>query len=216
MNISMILSGGVGSRFGSDIPKQYNMLMGHEIISYSIDALKNSRENNLTIVLCDTTYSERLTAQYDVICAECGKSRNESLKNGLDYIKKNYPECEKVFITEAARPFLTCDIADDYFRSLDEYDAVITTQHITDSLGRKNEAVTYRDEYYLIQAPEAFRFRILYDNFKADSDITATVQQLPENRNVKEYYGFANNMKITYPGDIMIAEQLMKIRNGVM
>ncbi|MGN0614325.1 MAG: 2-C-methyl-D-erythritol 4-phosphate cytidylyltransferase [Porcipelethomonas sp.] len=214
MNISMILSGGVGSRFGSDVPKQYNFLCKKEILSYSVEALKDSAENMGIIVLCDNSYSERLSKQYDVICTECGNSRNSSLKNGLDYIKNNYPECDKVFITEAARPFLTSSIVDDYFGLLDEYDAVITAQHITDSLGRKNESVTLRDEYYLIQAPEAFRFEILYSSFSADSNITATVQQLPESRKVKEYYDFKNNMKITYPEDIIIAEQLMKFRNG--
>ena len=214
MNISMILSGGVGSRFGSDIPKQYNLLCNKEILSYSVEAIKNSVENQEIIVLCDNSYSERISAQYNVICAECGNSRNSSLKNGLDYIMNNYPECDKVFITEAARPFLTSRIVDEYFKLLDEYDAVITAQHITDSLGRKNESVTLRDEYYLIQAPEAFRFDLLYNSFRSDSDITATVQQLPANRNVKEYYDFKYNMKITYPEDIIIAEQLMNIRNG--
>lgn len=214
MNISMILSGGVGSRFESDIPKQYNILLEKEIISYSIDAIKGAVESQKIIVLCDCSYSERISKQYDVICVECGNTRNSSLKNGLDYIKTNFPECDRVFITEAARPFLTSRIVDDYFRMLGEYDAVITAQHITDSLGRKNESVTLRDEYYLIQAPEAFRFDMLYDNFKADSNITATVQQLPEERKVREYYDFKNNMKITYPEDLIIAEQLMKLRNG--
>ena len=210
----MILSGGVGSRFGSDIPKQYNFLCKKEILSYSVEALKSSDINQIIIILCDNSYSERISKQYDVICTECGNTRNASLKKGLDYIKKNYPECDKVFITEAARPFLTSKIVDEYFTLLNEYDAVITAQHITDSIGRKNESVTLRDEYYLIQAPEAFRFNMLYSSFRSDSNITATVQQLPDNRKVKEYYDFKNNMKITYPEDIIVAEQLMKFRNG--
>ena len=106
----MILSGGVGSRFESDIPKQYNILLEKEIISYSIDAIKGAVESQKIIVLCDCSYSERISKQYDVICVECGNTRNSSLKNGLDYMKTNFPECDRVFITEAARPFLTSRI----------------------------------------------------------------------------------------------------------
>ena len=42
MNISLILSGGSGVRFGSNMPKQYNLLLNKEVIAYSIDAFTNS------------------------------------------------------------------------------------------------------------------------------------------------------------------------------
>jgi len=214
MNITLILSGGSGVRFGSGTPKQYYMLMGKEVIAYSLDASLKSLLTNKTIIIAGTQYVERLSSTYGVTCIEGGASRNESLKKGLEYIKASYPLCEKVFINEAVRPFLTIEIIDEYYRYLDEYDAVITTQHITDSLGRESEAVTMRDEYYLIQAPEAFRFDLLYQYFSADSPITATVQQLPADRNVMKYYDFKNNMKITYREDLLFAEQLMRLRSG--
>ena len=99
-----------------------------------------------------------------------------------------------------------------YFRDLETYDGVITAQHVTDSLGRVGEAVTNRDEYYLIQTPEAFRFDYLYRHFSADSPRTCFVQQLPRDRNVKNYFGHTHNMKITYPEDLVHAEQIMKLR----
>jgi len=50
-NIGVILAGGVGSRFGSNIPKQYQKIGGKEIISYVIDAFKKSRlTDNIVIV----------------------------------------------------------------------------------------------------------------------------------------------------------------------
>lgn len=214
MNIAMILSGGSGSRFGSDIPKQYNILNGKEVIGYSIDALKNSNNTDAILAICDSSYKQHLTSKYGIVCVEGGSSRNDSLRRGLEYIKNNYPDCSKVFITEAARPFLTSELVDRYFEFLDEYDGVITTQHITDSLGKFGEKVTLRDKYYLVQAPEAFRFNPIYKGFKADSLITATSQQLPDGCTVMNYFDFKNNIKITYPEDLIIAEQLMKMRNG--
>ena len=202
MNISIILSGGAGRRFGNDLPKQYNKLLGREVIEYSINALQKSSQTDDIIILCDSNYIDCLKEKYNIVCITGGISRNESLKKGLDYIKYKYSDCKKVFITEAARPFLTSN-------------AVITTKKITDSLGKRNEAITCRDDYYLIQAPEAFRFDLLYRYFKAESDITATVQQLPSERKVMEYYDFKFNLKITYPEDMIIAEQIMKLKSEV-
>ena len=135
------------------------------------------------------------------------------MKNGLDFIAESYPSCKNVIINEAVRPFLTAHIVDEYLRLLDDYDVVITAQHITDSLGREGESVTNRDEYYLIQAPEAFRFDLLYKHFSAESPITATVQQLPANSKVMKFFDFKHNMKITYPEDLLHAEQMMRHYN---
>lgn len=211
MNIGMILSGGSGTRFGNALPKQYHELMGKEVIRYSVDALTASGKMDAVIVVADPEFVPVIREKYPVVCIEGGSTRNQSLRCGLDYIKHTFPDCEKVFITEAARPFLTTKIVETYLNALDEYDAVITARQITDSLGRVGEAVTLREEYYLIQAPEAFRFPLLYKHFKADAAISATVQQLPAERNVLNYYEFRHNLKITYPEDLVMAEHMMRI-----
>lgn len=210
MNIALILSGGAGSRFGSCLPKPYHMISGKEVIAYSIDALRLSLRVDDIIVICGHEFIEAVSAKYRIACIEGGATRNASLKNGLNYIRQHFPGCKKVFINEAARPFLTIGLVDMYYDYLNEYDAVITTQYITDSLGREGEAVTDRSEYYLIQAPEAFRFDLLYRHFSAESPITATVQQLPVDIRIKKYFDFKHNIKITYKEDLIIAEQIMK------
>ena len=214
MNISIILSGGEGKRFASATPKQYQTLMGKEVISYSIRAMRGSELSDGILVVSDSKSVERLAAEYYVPCIVGGSTRNESLRNALEYVRLYIKECKKVFINEAARPFLTAQIIDSYFRYLNEYDAVITAQHITDSLGREGEAVTDRDEYYLVQAPEAFRFDLLYRHFLADSPITATVQQLPADRKVYKCFDFKHNLKITYKEDLLHAEQIMRLLYG--
>lgn len=210
MNIGIILSGGSGTRFGNALPKQYHELLGKKVISYSVDALTASQKIDAVIVVADPEFISEIREKYSVVCIPGGNTRNQSLRYGLEYIRSTFPNCEKVFITEAARPFLTTEIVDTYLSSLDEYDAVITTKQITDSLGRIGEAVTMREEYYLIQAPEAFCFSMLYEHFQENSPITATVQQLPAERKVLNYYDFRHNLKITYPEDLVMAEHLMR------
>jgi 2-C-methyl-D-erythritol 4-phosphate cytidylyltransferase len=210
MNTALILSGGTGSRLGSELPKQYLTLAGKEVIAYTIETFQSSSRIDSTVIVAESEYLTGLSNKYGVAATLGGASRNESLRNGLEYIKANCPTCEKIFINEAARPFITADTVNEYLGLLDEYDAVITAQHITDSLGKEGEAVTDRSLYYLIQAPEAFRFNLLYDSFKANSPITATVQQLPPQSKVYKYFGFRGNIKITYPEDLILAEQLMR------
>lgn len=210
MNIGLILSSGEGRRFGGNIPKQYCKLVGKQVISYSIEAMKQCEDLDKIYVICNQSYVEELSKLYNVECIVGGESRNKSLGNGLERIKKDYPLCEKVFIQEAARPFVTQEIVSQYLNLLNEHDAVITTKKITDSLGSVNQWHVNREEYFLVQAPEAFRFPLLYKYFDEESEITATSQQLPEDSKVYCNYEFSNNMKITYGQDLQLAEMMMK------
>ena len=210
MNISVILSGGTGARFENSLPKQYNALYGKEVIGHVANSLQQSSQSNKIIIVSAKKDMERLSAAYETECALAGNTHNASVKNGLDYIKCHYPDCEKVLFVDAARPFLASNTVDEYFSLLDNFDAVITTRHITDSLGCDDKQFVDRSPYYLIQKPEAFRFDILYNCFSPDSPATAIVQQLPLEAKIKKYFIAEHNLKITYPGDLPLAEYLMK------
>ena len=53
MNITMVMSGGIGKRFGTAIPKQYNMIKGKPVIDYVIDACRRSSLTDAVVVVCD-------------------------------------------------------------------------------------------------------------------------------------------------------------------
>jgi 2-C-methyl-D-erythritol 4-phosphate cytidylyltransferase len=209
VNVGIVLAGGIGSRFGGDISKQYRLINGKEVIWYALNALKQSENIDKIVVVAKNEHIQRISNQYDVICIEGGESRNGSLKNALDYIHSGF-NCEKVIILEAARPMIKKEIIDDYIGKLNDYDAVITGQHIVDSLGCFKTHSTNRNDFYLIQAPEAFKFNMLYDNFRSDSLLTATNQQLPPDSKLFINFEFVNNNKITYHADLAYCEALMK------
>lgn len=208
-----ILAGGIGARFGSSIPKQYMKLNGREILSYSIESFRSSRLENRFIVVCNDAEfkSKNIERKYNVICIQGGITRNESIYNGLLYIKKNYPEIEKVIIHDGVRPFFQSQQINIYLDLLEEYEAVITSVKITDSLGYKNNTAVNREEYYLIQAPEAFRYPLLLKYFNKESIATTPLHQLPETTKIYKYFDFKYNLKITYPQDLFIAEQYIRV-----
>ena len=209
----IILAGGIGARFGSSVPKQYMKLNGREIISYSIEAFRESRLGENFILVCNEAEykAQNIAKKYGVTCILGGTTRNESIYNGLRYIKEHYPETEKVVIHDGVRPFFQSRHIATYFDLLDDYEAVITAVKITDSLGYKNNTPVNREEYYLIQAPEAFRFPLLMKHFNKDSTATTPLHQLPETAKIYKYFDFKYNLKITYPEDLFIAEQYIRV-----
>ena len=212
MNIGIILAGGIGSRFGADKPKQYCKILGKEMILYSIDAFKNAKKIDDFIVVLDKEQFEKgeIASKYNVKTVLGGASRNASFKNALDYIAKNYPTCEKIVENNAACPMITSEVLDKYMSFLDEYDYVETAFKITDALGAYDKRDCDREDFYLIQAPDAYRFKLLYKYFDSESPLCHPAQQLPKNTKGYQYFDYGANYKVTYPYDLEIVEILMK------
>ena len=132
MNIVIVMSGGVGARFGAVIPKQYNLIAGRPVIEYVLDAVEASKKTDRVVIVMDehwVDYSGKIrNGDYDR--APNGSTRLESMYNALKLIKEKY-SCDKIVVVDAVAPFLYADLIDDYFEKLDNYDVVITAQKIT-------------------------------------------------------------------------------------
>ncbi|MBQ8740369.1 MAG: 2-C-methyl-D-erythritol 4-phosphate cytidylyltransferase [Clostridia bacterium] len=211
-SIGIILAGGIGSRFGADRPKQYCKILGKEMISYSIDAFRNAESIDDFIVVLDKEQFEKgeIKDRYGVKTVLGGSSRNESFKNALDYIATHYPDCEKIIENNAACPMITSDVLDKYIGLLDEYDYVETAFKITDALGAYDKRDCDREDFYLIQAPDAYRFKLLYKYFDENSTLCHPAQQLPKETRGYQYFDYGANHKVTYPYDLEIVEILLK------
>ncbi len=217
MNLGLILSGGSGSRFGSDIPKQYCEMAGKPVICYVYDAMIQSRVIDKVVIAAAPEYVsdpflKRICPEADII--EGGTTRNRTIKKGLDYIQNAYPACQKIISTDAVRPMMTAEQVRSYIDRLDEFDAVNTSQEITDSLGCRDSHTCYRDRYFLMRSPEAFRFPLLIKYFDENSRLTEVIQQLPEGSTFYPDFAYPYNIKITFPHDIQIAEILLGVLAG--
>ena len=215
-NIGIILAGGIGSRFGADKPKQYCTVFGKEMIWYSIDAFRKAQTIDDFIVIVDKTEMEqgRIASEYGVTTVEGGASRNGSFKNALDYIAENYPDCERIIENNAACPMITPELIDEFINLLDDCDFVNTAYKITDALGSYKDRIADREEFYLIQAPDAYRFPLLYKYFDENSNLCHPAHQLPLDAKEYRYFGYTDNYKVTYPEDIKIVEMLMERRKN--
>lgn len=199
-NIIIIMAGGVGSRFGANIPKQYCLLNGRPVIDYVIDAANGSKEADGVVVVCDKQYvhlSKKLE-ESNFELAPNGKERLDSLKSAFDLINEKHPECERIIILDAVAPFVTSELIDDYLKKLDDYDTVITCQKITGALGNYDFDPLDREKFYMTQSPESFRFKSLMPYFTVDFPSQELAWQMP--RETKKYlnFDFKENLKLTY------------------
>lgn len=208
-NIIMITAGGIGVRFGADSPKQYLMINGKPIIEYVIETCKKSAKADAVLVVADPQYHEMLVNQYSVDVANNGEELNITKRNGFDYIRQN-SSCEKLVVVEAVRPTVTVEAIDAAFDKLDEYDAVACARKITDSLGHYGEWVVNRENYYTLNPPEGFRFKLLDEYFKSDSEYTESIQQLPDTSKVYLNFDVPYFEKVTYPADLAKIEAIIK------
>lgn len=203
------MSGGVGKRFGARIPKQYAYVNGRPIIDYVVDAVNSSKKCDKVICVIDKQYinlSKKLSEnKFDYV--DNGTSRLESVKNGLDYIKENFP-CKKIVIVDAVAPFLYGELIDDYFDKLDNFNCVITGQHITGALSDFENNDYDRDRFVITQSPEAYRFDEFYEAFDVNYQYQEMAGML--GKDIKRYYNFdfKNNIKLTYDFELKYIETM--------
>lgn len=211
MNIVTILASGVGSRFGSNVPKQFHKINGKMVIEYVIESILEGEKVNKIVVAtnieANSVYLADICEQNNIDLIEGGSTRNRTLRNVLDYIDSRY-DCKKLIVCDAVRPMITGELMDKYFELLDSCDAVVTAQKITDSLGCYDFQKVNRERYYLMQSPEGFDFKLLNDSFDSESELTEVTQQLPEDSRIELCFDFNNNFKLTYPADLKYLEAL--------
>lgn len=210
MNIGVILAAGDSKRFGGYMHKQYLKLNGKEVVSYSINAMRNSRVfDEIILVVDEEEYNSGYIAQkYGVKCILGGETRNRSIKDAIDYIASHY-KCDKIVFHDSVRPLVDAKRFREIIDDLDNFDAVVTTSKIGDGLVDDQFNHVNRDYYQLVQTPEAFRFSLL-EGFDPKSRANAIVSQLND-VNILKRESDVFNMKITYPEDLFICEQLARL-----
>lgn len=216
-NIGIVLAGGIGQRFGGNKPKQYFQINGKEMIAYSIELFRNSKTiDDFVVVLNPEEFeSGRIASQYGVRTVCGGKTRNWSFKNALDYIAREWPDCGKIIENNAACPLTRPEWIDEMIGLLDRFNWVQTTLHLTDALGSVSSRMVNREDYFLIQAPDAYRFRDIVECFDPDHPCGHPAVQLPPTACGHNVFRDGDVLKVTHPSDIEIAELMMRRRAGI-
>ena len=141
-NIAIILSGGVGSRMGSKIPKQYIEIGGKPVIAYCLEQFANHRRIDAVIIALAAEWrsfvSDLLvvkTMRQPLYFANQGETRQHSIYNALKCAKEQgYNDEDIVIIHDAARPMVDSEIIDDCLNGCKLYDGAIASIDVKDTI----------------------------------------------------------------------------------
>lgn len=171
MNIAIILSGGIGTRMGLSIPKQYVVVEGKPVIEYCLKTLLNHSEIDMAIIgMADEWIGfvqksvKRVNPKIPVYYSKPGEVRQGSIINALQMAKeKGANDNDIILIHDAARPLLTSQLISHCLAACKDADAVLPVIPVKDTIYLSNDGVHIdslleRKTLWNGQAPEAFQF----------------------------------------------------------
>lgn len=219
--IALIVAGGTGSRMGSDTPKQFLPLRGLPILMHTIsifDKLSSRPDIILVLPFTQIVAWKKLCMQYDFDIAHeivrGGDTRFDSVKNGLATIEDE----GLVAIHDGVRPLVSANVIEDCYAAAGKYGCAIPVIKPVESVRIADVDDSYpidRDKVYLVQTPQVFRVSIIKRCYQThwQSSFTddASVAEFCEEQ-IYLVEGNRENIKITTPLDLSIAEVLLEKR----
>ena len=225
---AIILAGGVGERFGTEVPKQFVKLSGKPIIGHTLDTFEANRSIDHVVVVVNRRYLEQtrsLVKEYGLRKVRSvvpgGATRQASSFEGL----KACPEgTTHVLIHDAVRPFVDDDIIDRCVSAFREHQAVDVCLASTDTIveidGNQDiSGIPLRSTLRRGQTPQGFQHSLILKAHQLAlqegfTDSTDDCNLLVRSRlaPVHTIEGSAYNIKITNPLDIFLAERIFQLR----
>jgi len=216
---AIIVGGGSGKRMQNSIAKQFLLLKNKPVLMHTLQAFYNSSFKPEIILVLDadaTLYWEELCEKYNFniphTIVRGGEQRFHSVRNGLMAIK----EQGIVAIHDAVRPLVTQKLITHTFEQAEEIGNAIASIKPSDSVRKVKDGISKiinRDHLVLIQTPQTFQINQLRKAYQQHyhnkfTDDASVVESAGFKINLVE--GERNNLKITYPEDLELANFLLK------
>jgi ribitol-5-phosphate 2-dehydrogenase (NADP+) / D-ribitol-5-phosphate cytidylyltransferase len=229
--VAVVLAGGTGRRFGSEMPKQMHVLAGRSLVEHSVAAFEQADAVEAIMLVMPAGLTAQAREHFagsgfrkvtDVI--EGGATRTESTRRAIAALGDT--ECDVLF-HDAARPLLEQRIIADCVSALATSRAIGVAVPSSDTIVEVSDGVVtgmpHRDGIARCQTPQGFRLSVIRRAYElADADPAFTQRPATDDCGVVLRYlpevpvrivpGSERNIKITYPDDLDVAEALL--RNG--
>ena len=220
MKIAAILvAAGTGTRFGAEMPKQFLMLAGKPVIRHAAEALAAH-----VSLLQPVGEAGPIGAALDGVAGLLpvvpgGATRQDSVRAGLEALAPFAPDI--VLVHDAARPFIPPETIPALVAALAESPGAIPAAPVADTLKRVVRGVITetvpRAELFRAQTPQAFRFDVLLEAHRSGLVGATDDASLLEaaGLSVEVVPGSDDNIKLTYPDDLIRLERIMAVSGAV-
>lgn len=229
-NVAILLAGGTGKRMGNlKLPKQFLEICNIPVIILTLKRILHSKLFDCILIVIHPDWFEYLTEtlsnysldKENIQLVAGGKERIDSIENALDFLYKNdKSEEDIVVIHDAVRPFVTDEILQNAVNETKKYGATVAISPAKDTMiiSENGVAISMPNRATLFhgQAPDSFKFGIIYDALKALTneervEITGTAQICQRKGiQIHTYLGSENNIKITTISDLFLAKAIYK------
>ena len=231
-NAAIVLAAGQGKRMGTKVQKQFLEIEGRPVLYYSLEAFETSSVIDEVILVvgnglvdyCQKEIIDKYHFHKVKKIVIGGRERYESVYLGLKALMESAPEY--VFIHDGARPFVDNDMLTRAYHEVIKTNACVVGMPSKDTIKVVNESgivVETPDRKYLwqVQTPQVFAYELIKDayvefmenetiNVTDDAMVLETVKGIP----VKLVEGSYENIKITTPEDLFVAEAFLKKRRN--
>ena len=223
----LIPAAGTGSRFGSEIPKQFQMLAGKMVIEHSIDVFTSIEQIQsiwLGVTSIDQVFAGIESPKVKIVQTG-GTTRSQTVLNTLEQMIQNQiPLNDWVLVHDAARPGLVKQDVERLIQAVTEALTCvggILALPITDTVKIADPSLTHivstqsRELLWRAQTPQMFRLGQLRDALgkaiQAGIEVTDEASAMESlGLNPLLIQGSMENFKITYQNDLLSMEKLMK------
>ena len=228
-NIAIILAGGIGSRLGYEIPKQFLKIAGKLIIEHTVEVFQKHQNINEIAIVCHKNYISLVEDMvnnnaFDKVkkILNGGKTRSESSCSAL----AAYRDLElNLIFHDAVRPLVSENIITQCLNGLAKYNVVNVAIAATDTIIKVKdnfiESMPDRNNLSIGQTPQAFKLSILqkaYElglkdkNFQATDDCGVVKKYLPK-ESIYVVSGEQSNIKLTHKEDLHLLDKLFQIKS---
>jgi 2-C-methyl-D-erythritol 4-phosphate cytidylyltransferase len=219
-NTVIIVAGGAGTRMGSTVPKQFLLISGKPVLMHTIEKFITF-DNSLDLIV---TLPENQIETWKNLCLQYkfnhshkvvigGFTRFHSVQNALAEVAA---DSEIVAVHDGVRPLVSIETIKKCFEIAESKGNAIPVIQVNESIrrisGNESEIVN-RDGICIVQTPQVFRYAIIISAYRQ-----AYAAEFTDDASVVEKSGCSinfidgnrENIKITFPADIVFAEKLMQ------
>lgn len=216
---AVLVAGGSGTRMGGAVPKQFLVLSGKPVLLHSIEKFLAAFYDLEIILVIHPSFITQakeiirpLAAASRIAIVAGGETRFHSVKNGLSQVKEE----AVVFVHDAVRCLVSVSLIHCCYEQALTKGSAIPAVSVTDSVRLVDGSATKvidRNLLKAIQTPQTFRSEVILPAFEQEYNDNFTDEATVVEAAGHEVFlieGERENIKITVPSDLIIAEQLLQ------
>lgn len=230
MNVALLTAAGSGTRMQLNIPKQFLHVDDKPVIIYTMEAFQHHPSIDAIIVVTIDSWSDVLWAyakQFGITKLKWvvpgGDSGQESIRMGLEVLKKELSDEDVVLVHDGNRPLVSSQIISDSLATFSKYGCAVAAIPCTEVVFESDDGLssmvsTERERLLRTQTPHTYRLGDLYGaHLEAESrglNNTAASCMLMKELGRMTYFskGSEENLKITTPEDLKMFKALLSMR----